>query len=349
MLSVVHRTGRRVFVPLASAASLSALAGLTVVACDESSVIPIPVQVPGSTAAEKEEAIQGYRESSREFRKGPCGHLWPPVEHCYSRLFKEANHIGASTVDIVECRPFVKMFDECKGLEQSDIKYPDIPDGESKYPALYLLLDMQRKRYGYIDKMEAELTKKSKALPLPWAELQVDWSKVWEYAKSTNFTLDDFGATPIEWKPFLSGYYGQRDLDDYVAGRNVMSKERAIILGDTAEEVPIYDKDAFDACAQDPVLIAVSVRVNLHDDNGAPIALCYARDQTGAVIGFDHFEKELKAGVKDDVLWVYVEPGKTMSVKLYKIYKGEEETAEARIYVSKAKYLVEAAFEAGYE
>ncbi|KAI2494935.1 hypothetical protein MHU86_19580 [Fragilaria crotonensis] len=163
------------------------------------------------------------------------------------------------------------------------------------------------------DAFEAKLIKENQALPLSWSELDVDWSKVWKYAKSANLTLDDFGATPIDWKPFLSGVFGQRDLDDYVAGRNVVFK----------------------------------VRINLYDTDGAPVFISYAKDQSGTVLGYSYFKDQKEGDVKEDFLRLYVEPGKTMSVKLYKVYEGEK--GDQRIYVSKAKYLVEAAFEAGLE
>jgi hypothetical protein len=42
-----------------------------------------------------------------------------------------------------------------------------------------------------------------------------------------------------------------------------------------------------------------------------------------------------------------VQHGKNYCIKVYKAYKGED--GEVRFYVSKAKFLVEAAFEAGLE
>lgn len=194
------------------------------------------------------------------------------------------------------------------------------------------------------DAFEAKLIKKNQPLPLSWSELDVDWSKVWKYAKSANLTLDDFGATPINWKPFLSGVFGQRDLDDYVAGRNVVCKERDIILGDTVRSAKEKLRDELGAR---PKLIEVKVRINLYDSDGAPVLISYAKDQSGTVLGYSYFKDQKKGDVKEDFLRLYVEPGKTMSVKLYKVYEGEK--GDQRIYVSKAKYLVEAAFEAGLE
>lgn len=194
------------------------------------------------------------------------------------------------------------------------------------------------------DAFEAKLIKKNQPLPLSWSELDVDWSKVWKYAKSANLTLDDFGATPIDWKPFLSGVFGQRDLDDYVAGRNVVCKERDIILGDTVRSAKEKLSDELGAR---PKLIEVKVRINLYDSDGAPVLISYAKDQSGTVLGYSYFKDQKKGDVKEDFLRLYVEPGKTMSVKLYKVYEGEK--GDQRIYVSKAKYLVEAAFEAGLE
>jgi hypothetical protein len=93
-------------------------------------------------------------------------------------------------------------------------------------------------------------------------------------------------------------------------------------------------------------LIEVRVRVQLEDEGGVPIDLCYARDQTGRVIGVEYFTSQKEQGIKEDVLRLYIEPSKTVSIKLFKVYKSD---VTLKYYVSKARFLVEAAFEAGIE
>ena len=97
-----------------------------------------------------------------------------------------------------------------------------------------------------------------------------------------------------------------------------------------------------------------------------PIHSCYARDQNGRLLGHTSFQSQLKEAAAvaaagggggdasttttppttaEHYLSFFILPGKTTCVKFYKIYKGEND--EIKMYVSKAKFLVEAAFEAG--
>jgi hypothetical protein len=310
MMNVARQTGHRFLAPLASSASLAVLGFgvVTLASCEEEPTVPVAVPMPVPVPPT-------IRDTCR------------PLQDAMTSTMKALDEDSKAKDDSTMTEKKMAMAIAIKGASN-------------------VIRCMEEHFLGaaVFDLYEADQIKKNQTLPLSWSGLDVDWSKVWEYAKATNLTLDDFGATPIQWKPFLSGVFGQRDLDDYVAGRNVVSKEREIILGNTVRSKVAQFKDYMN---EDPKLIEVNVRINLFDADGSPLLMSYAKDQSGTVLGYDKFEDQKEGGAKEDVLRLYVEPGKTMSVKLYKVYQGKDD--ERRIYVSKAKYLVEAAFEAGLE
>lgn len=327
-MNAASRMGRRAyFAPLAVSLSAAAVA---VSACEEE-------DDPYANIPDVDEPT--HCQICMINRQGPCRSMWRKFERCMKDKMpseegqatdkEKSDDSPQATSPVGEaCDKYMMPWVQCI----------------QNYPGLMSLLANQVYQQEFLDLYEKEIQDQLKGESLPWTGLDIDWSDLWDYAREKNLTLNDFGAIPINWTRFLSGFYGQRDLDDYVAGRDVKCKERDIILGDTLKEVPIYDKETFQ---EDPTVIEIRVRINLADSDGLPFDLCYARDQTGRVLGFDQFATQKEEGIKEHVLRLQIQPGKTRCVKLYKVYKGEN--GEVRFYVSKAKFLVEAAFEAELE
>lgn len=329
MFNAASRMGRRAVAPLLAASSST----LLVTACDDA---PAVEEDKYANLPEKDEPTAC--QICMINRQGPCRDLWrrfercmkdnmaPPAEGEKEDISKAGSSVGSA------CDKYMMPWIECL----------------QNHPNLYSVLANDVYQHEFVDFYEEDLMeqlRKEKKKPLPWKDMEIDWSDVWEYAKEKSLTLNDFGASAIDWGEYLSGFYGQRDLDDYIADRAVvLTPERATILGDSMEIKPIYDPVTY---TEDVSLMEVRVRVNLADHDGMPIDICYARDQTGRVLGFDQFASQKEDGVDEAVLRLNVEHGKNYCVKLYKAYKGED--GEVRFYISKAKFLVEAAFEAGLE
>ena len=134
---------------------------------------------------------------------------------------------------------------------------------------------------------------------------------------------------------------------------------------------PLWEKGC-----PDPPAVEVFVRVNLmdtnnnHDDTNndntgnLPIALCYARDDVGTIIGVGHFNSpkdsnddidDNQPSTTDSVMTMTFRPSKTRRITLYKVYEevlGDNEPDSDRplkkkAYVSKEIDLLEVARAAG--
>jgi hypothetical protein len=249
---------------------------------------------------------------------------------------------------------------------------------------IHTLLFLQSYRELYIDPFETQLKEIKHVTPLPWTGIDIDWSELWNYANDHNLTLADFAATPsVDWNQFLSSgeYYrqadpdkdddaidtdlGVRDLDDCASDPTCPARD--IILGNSVHDEPIHNPLTYTGDIN--ILIPVSARVNLYDDTVHPVGdnnddtvkgtdvggngrfrlhSCYARDQNGRLLGHnDDIETLMQEGATEYKLNLVIHPGETMCIKLYKIYIRGEKEEEARLYVSKSKFLVEAAYEAG--
>lgn len=319
----VSSMGRRAIAPFAAAA----LSSVALVSCEE--------QDPYDNLPDEDEPTPC--SICRVNRQGPCRPLWRKFERCMKDNVRnddeeergeEKEENSSSAAVGIACDKYTMEWIDCIQPHRN----------------LYMLLANEESQKEWIDPLETDLTDNMKVTPLPWKDADIDWSDLWGYADEKGWSLDDFGATRINWKAYLSGYFGQRDLDDYVADRDVKAPEVDIILGDSLKVKPIYDAETFQG---DPEVIEVRVRINLEEPDGLVIDTCYARDQAGRVIGMEQPASKLEEGVKEAVLRVSVQPGTTNCIKLYKLYKGEN--GEMRFYASKPKFLVEAAFEAGRE
>lgn len=317
--------GRRAIAPVAAAA----LSSVVLVSCEDDPYENLP-----------EEDEPTHCSICRVNRQGPCRPLWRKFERCMKDNMKDDddddnNKEGKEKKDDIS-QSAASIGSAC------DVYTMEWIDCIQPHRNLYMLLANEESQKEWVDPLETDLIDEMKVNPLPWKDADIDWSDLWGYADEKGWSLDDFGATRIDWKAYLSGLYGQRDLDDYVAGRDVKSPEVDIILGDSLNVKPIYDAKTFEG---DPEMIEVRVRINLEEHDGLVIDTCYARDQAGRVLGMEQPASKLEEGVKEAVLRVSIQPGVTNCIKLYKLYKGEN--GEIRFYVSKPKFLVEAAFEAG--
>lgn len=365
MLTAASRSWRQCWptLGLSLSGSIVAMAQYSYAACDDQVESQVGQDDQYNNLPEEDEPTSC--QICKINRQGPCRPMWRKFERCMkdnmprddSEDTTDADtHSNSSTGDHHD-------HDDDDNTELSQDNPNDTNTSESensvgtqcdkymmpwveciqKYPGIYTLLANKVYQEEFLDQYELELKKVHKIKPLLWKGMDVDWSDLWAYAKANNMTLDDFGATPIDWKHLLSGRYGRRDLDDYVRDRDVRCKERVLFLGDTMKEEPIYDQDTFQG---DPPVVEVRVRVPMVDPDGRPIDVCYVRDQTGRVLGFDQFNSQKDEGVQDHYLRFHVQPGKTCCVKFYKVYKGTDNDDDIRFHVSKAKFLVEAAFEA---
>ena len=112
----------------------------------------------------------------------------------------------------------------------------------------------------------------------------------------------------------------------------------------------------WEAGSPDPPAVEVFVRVNLQDGD-LPIALCYARDDVGSIIGVGHFSQHDDEGnrLTENAMTMTFRPKATRRIRLYKVYEeelGEGEgdatrPLEKRAYVSDVIDLLEVARAAG--
>jgi hypothetical protein len=142
----------------------------------------------------------------------------------------------------------------------------------------------------------------------------------------------------VDWGDYLSALQSLKlnMVDVYTAGQRASE--------------PLWEEGS-----PDPPAVEVFVRVNLQDGD-LPIALCYARDDVGTIIGVGHFSQQDEEGnrLTENAMTITFRPNATRRIRLYKVYEeelGEGEVAnkplEKRAYVSDAIDLLEVARAAG--
>ena len=248
-------------------------------------------------------------------RNGPCRPLWRKFEYCLKdhqskedekkedgeKSKGEENSNSEETSSQDDHHDDDEAKSEAESLGESCDKYmmPWLECVQS-HRNLYQLFTNQVYQREYVDIIEESLLEVGK--PEKWTDPIVDMSDIVSYLKEKGYLSDDLSPEQSEaiqnWRPEPQ----QDDEEGYL------------------EQEPIYDPATF---TKDPELLDVRISVNLKDQ-GLPIDIAYARDETGRVLGFEQFKSAQEQGVEESVLILNTEPFKTRKIKLFKLYKAEE-------------------------
>ena len=173
---------------------------------------------------------------------------------------------------------------------------------------------------------------------------QVDadyYDKIEQRLLENNNVVKEWKADDIDvdWSDYLSMLQAEHMniVDVYTADQRV--SEPLWKEGDTDETL---------------LAVEVFVRVNLQDDD-LPIAICYARDDIGSIIGVGHFKQQDEEGnqITENAMTITFRPNKTRRIQLFKLYEEElgddepERPLKKIAYVSEEIDLLEVAHAAG--
>jgi len=261
-------------------------------------------------------------------RKGPCRQFWRKAEYCMK------NNEGEVVAE--KCVDYMLPWIECL----------------QKHPNLYTLLNNQVTQREYVDIYETNLYWNTGNAPHEEWEVNIDndidWTELWSSSTDENSdkesnttnttnttTIDQYHPdamaknlkTDGDWANFFLRLK-TTDIDYY---ENKKQKDNNIM----EKEDIIYDANTYEG---EPNLVQVGVRIPLFlSDRNATLEMCYVRDQNGRLLGMDQFNSLFKENnlspQHEEVLKFYIEPGKTTSLRFYKVYqspvpKKEEDKTE---------------------
>lgn len=283
----------------------------------------------------------------RTNRKGPCQTLWRKFERCMKdhppkpQNTKPTQPTQNDLNDKEEEKEVEKEVEEEENF--ADTKHDDTPD-DSEFCNKYMMdwIPCVRKHFllyaMYSNQLDADYYDQMQSTLAP--------NDIHEWK------ADDID---VDWSDYLS---------------MLQTLQMNIVQIYTADERaadPLWEKGS-----PDPPAVEVFVRINLIDDgdnndnDNLPIALCYARDDVGTIIGVGHFnspkdyaedsdDNDTQPITTDSVMTMTFRPNKTRRITLYKVYEevlgdNEAETnrpLKKKVYVSKKIDLLEVARAAG--
>jgi len=304
-------------------------------------------------------------------RQGPCRRVWRPFEYCT----KDKDNISVAEKCDTYMFPWVTCMQE--------------------HPNLYRMLYNQLTQHEYVDEYETSLYWNNNNPPhQEWKiniDNDIDFTQLWSSTDNsdsntttTTTAIDQYHPdamaknykTDADWAYFFL-QLKTTDIDYYEK-----KKQNNKIL---MEENIIYDANTYEG---DPKLVECGVRIPLflteNDHNNATLEMCYVRDQNGRMLGMDQFSSLLHPRENNDketsetqqqpplspqheeVLKFYIEPGKTTSLRFYKVYQStipkkdndtaddnedkkedkdnNEELAVYHTFVSKPIHIIQAAY-----
>jgi len=302
-------------------------------------------------------------------RQGPCRLYWRRFEQCMKdNSNKEgednSNKDGEDNSETIgrQCDVYMLPWLECI---QSHLN-------------LYRMISNQVSQYETLDDYETDLYFSSNCHePNQWnidIHHDIDWTNLWGSSSSNTVTdIQQYhpDAQELKNEADRASFFLRLATDlDYYEKR----KQNSIAPTTTKEDV-IYDAATYQG---DPILVNLGIRVPLFLENGEneneaaiPLVMCYVRDQNGRMLGMDDFYSVFSpkegepplSSQREEVLKFYVEPGKTTSLRFYKIYKSPppkknddeknttaDETEEkemipaAHTFVSEPIHIIQAAY-----
>jgi len=259
-------------------------------------------------------------------RQGPCRIYWRRFEQCTKDNFKkeEENKEGDNKEEEEnsdtgqKCDVYMLPWLECI---QSHLN-------------LYRMISNQVSQYETLDDYETDMYFSSECNePNQWKidiNNDIDWTNLWNYSNFTDIHQYHPDASAAkEFKEDRVSFFLQLATDlDYYEERKQNNNTA------TKKEDVIYDAATYQG---DPPLVNLGIRVPLFleendgDNESAmmPLVMCYVRDQNGRMLGMDQFYSAFSpkedepplSSQSEEVLKFCIEPGKTTSLRFYKIYK----------------------------